>query len=424
MNRELVGCPESAPASAKGTPEVYDVEAITPMFGGSATPREVDGKHPVRISAIRGHLRFWWRATRGASCATVGDLRDQEGRIWGNTKLASPVRIELSAVKEGTRCAIGGYPAYALFPFKEDHRHRIEAADGRVGVSFRLRLECPAELEKDVAAAMWAWVNFGGIGARTRRGAGALYCAKLAAPDRVRMGEWLAGKIEEFGLVTKDEWRPWPFLSFAPGFRPRIVQDAQRDATLAWAAAVKVMYDFRQGVPTGRKAGTGKKSGRSHWPEADSIRALTGESEGRHEEPVTLANPGAHPGFPRAGLGLPIVLKFYHEDVVDARNDCEISPADASRMASPIILRPIKTADGHFFAMAVCLKARQPDELKINFYDRATSLPPGTVLDRTTMRRPDLASYPASPMHGRTRHGVALEAFLTFAGEHGFREVK
>lgn len=35
-------------------------------------------------------------------------------------------------------------------------------------------------LQEEIETAVWAWVNFGGIGARTRRGCGALFCDELA----------------------------------------------------------------------------------------------------------------------------------------------------------------------------------------------------------------------------------------------------
>ena len=38
---------------------------LTPLFGGGVEPREADPVSVVRATAVRGHLRFWWRAVRG-----------------------------------------------------------------------------------------------------------------------------------------------------------------------------------------------------------------------------------------------------------------------------------------------------------------------------------------------------------------------
>jgi len=62
------------------------LKTITPMFGGSATVREVDEKNPVRAASVRGHLRFWWRATAGAQYSDPKELFKAEEEIWGVQK--------------------------------------------------------------------------------------------------------------------------------------------------------------------------------------------------------------------------------------------------------------------------------------------------------------------------------------------------
>jgi CRISPR-associated protein Cmr1 len=439
MSRSLVPCPAMPPVAGARPQQTgertYDIEVITPMFGGSAIPRKVDTEHPIRISEIRGHLRFWWRATRGAAFTTVSDLRAREGKVWGSTQSRSEVRIELTISKPGQPCQIDGYPGsgYALFPFQEQKHPPLLAAQGQLGVCFQLRLRYPAHLDADIAAAMWAWVNFGGIGARTRRGAGALYCGTEAPASRNVMPAWQGGRVKEFGLLESPVGeKEWPVLVFVYGYRPKVSRNATRDVAAAWAESISVLSDFRQGVPPkgiGRNKGAVRKHGRSRWPEADSVRALTGESEIGHQTSKTLANPAVEPGFPRAELGLPIVLKFFYRHYGDILNDCDITPVDpvrhvgASRMASPVVLRPLKTRDGQFHAMIVRLSTKRPLGIQIDFKNKTVSLPPGTLLDQKAICRPNLATYPSSPMQGRTPRGSAVEALLAFAKERGFQEV-
>src|SRR5439155_3502684 len=107
----------------------------------------------------------------------------------------------------------------------------------------------PAEVE----SAFKAWVAFGGLGARTRRGCGAVHCETTASelpqlPAKVFIGTPKSNAIE------------------------------------AWKEAVKAYRDFRQS-PRGRRHDKtintmkGPKliqvPRRSHWPEADSIRQIT-----------------------------------------------------------------------------------------------------------------------------------------------------
>lgn len=42
-------------------------ELITPMYGGGVKAGRVDCKMPIRASALRGQLRFWWRLLRPKS---------------------------------------------------------------------------------------------------------------------------------------------------------------------------------------------------------------------------------------------------------------------------------------------------------------------------------------------------------------------
>lgn len=426
MSRNLNPCPATIPTTVKGTFLVYDIDVITPMFGGSATARKVDADHPVRISGIRGCLRFWWRAARGAGFIDASALSVREAEIWGSTTRPSPVHIELAITSKGQACAAQGNPACAVYPFKGDNVN--PAASGLRGVRFVLKMRCPASIETDVRAAVWAWVNFGGIGARTRRGAGALYCGPEAPSASGQIGTWFHSKVSEFGLAPNMMCvKAWPLTLAAPGYRPFLAQP-RRDCSAAWKEAVDLISDFRQGVGTGRNAGSGSRPGRSRWPEADSIRALTGRAEPAHSVSDTLPNPSKEPGFPRAGLGLPLILKFYYQHYGDIPNNCEITPIDpvrrapAKRMASPIILRPLKTGDGQFCAMAMRLHAPPPEGVEIKFADPGVGIQAGVVLDRNVLRGPRVGAYAKSPMNGRTTQGSAVDALMAFAKSRGFKE--
>ena len=52
-----------------GSPEerVYEIELITPMYGGGVVAGVNEQDRPVRVPSVRGNLRFWWRATRGTA---------------------------------------------------------------------------------------------------------------------------------------------------------------------------------------------------------------------------------------------------------------------------------------------------------------------------------------------------------------------
>jgi len=175
------GNAEAWPATAFETLDLQ-IQVVTPMFGGGVEAGEPDPVILIRPSSIRGHLRFWWRATRGAACQTIEELKRREVEIFGDTEHPSPVIVEVRVTSSGVTkpCAslppgksfpkfADDHPPYALFPFQGNAREGIPIRSGVVNVKFRLRKQCSKSLVSDVTASLWAWTNFGGLGARSRR---------------------------------------------------------------------------------------------------------------------------------------------------------------------------------------------------------------------------------------------------------------
>jgi CRISPR-associated protein Cmr1 len=123
----------------------------------------------------------------------VAELRQREGEIWGTTENPSKVTTEVSVISKGNSYACAElepkgryfrvkreFPQYAIFPFQGNTRKNEMPANCTSGIIFNLKLIYSHADYQDVDAAVWAWVNFGGLGSRTRRGCGALYCEELA----------------------------------------------------------------------------------------------------------------------------------------------------------------------------------------------------------------------------------------------------
>jgi CRISPR-associated protein Cmr1 len=328
------------------------IRAITPVFGGGTTPGENDPVTMVRPSSIRGHLRFWWRAMQGAQFGKVEDLRKREGAIWGTTEIPSQILVEVQDLKAGRPEAYAtfpsdrtfpkfttGYPAYALFPFQGNKKDGIAPALARRDAEFRLTVRYPAEFRYEVFAALWAWTNFGGIGARTRRGCGALVCDFFAPKSAATLPQWWAAAKSLMRAPPAGTEPAWPRVVKAPLVSPNTLAPHA-----AWEAAVGLMREFRQGENVGRNRGSApNRPGRSRWPEADSLRQITSAGDPRHQPSITASQPA----FPRAELGLPIV--FHFKDYQDAANNSELYPKleqESRRMASPVILRPLGIAGG------------------------------------------------------------------------------
>ena len=465
--------------------KTYTIDVITPLFGGGYEAGKVDPDMPIRASSIRGHLRFWWRATRGAKFDTVEELRQREGEIWGSMENPSPVGIEVSDIQMGEKGSCAYYRwrqryngmwrwalewanefdvanrslPYVLFPFQgkmpdwddEDKRDRPQT-EAYLSGQFTLIVKYPrAEkmavyrsvyneqrkkkninllsskgdddaIDDDVTTAIRAWVNFGGIGARTRRGCGAIYCKDLAPKWQDKIGNWYLSNFttEKINPAIK---RRWPVLpgSILINLNPDLAKSIQ-----SWAAAINVMKEFRQGR-TGRNY-HGNRPTRSRWPEAESLRNLYVLREFLTTRPPQFhpPDPAMHSiAFPRVEFGMPIILEIRNEGIKPTLQPDKTH----DRMASPLILRPLKTADGKYSSMIVKLDTPPLESAYIKPTmpcDVEYSVSSGEIRDLSYTVAPPVAlgGY-RYPMEGRCTTGSALDAFISFVQEpgNGFRKV-
>lgn len=383
---------------------------VTPLYGGGTRPRAVDEIDVVRAPSLRGQLRFWWRALFGANATSTSDLALRERMIWGGigetTEVrASPVTLAVDQVYR-TRIDpddIGmSHPdAYAIWPARAT---RKDAAATRwlPGVRFRLIVDCNelggsgeepslVELVHQVRSALRAFLLFGGIGGRTRRGCGSFAFAGDTEGGRAleQRHIWLP---ESLAAETLRAW-----LAPAPGrfqFVPalsgaRLHYGAMdRDALRAWRSAVGWLRDFRQGYaqsnvdasPAGRFARQTPvvapmprgRPGRSRWPEADKIRHLAGPNSFDH---APLPGHGPEPAWPRAHFGLPIQVQFTSRERPGAPPYPHRPPSNTAigwarggdgqsieRLASPLIVKPVQLAGGEFVPMALWLNRDMPKD--------------------------------------------------------------
>lgn len=354
-----------------------DIDVVTPMFGGGATPRAADALLPIRGAAVRGHLRFWWRACHAHLFADAASLFAREADIWGEAGIAGSsrgpsaieVEIEIPANGHGQADFPGtSEPRYALFPFLGEPEQNIPPAVGRRGVQFRLRLTAApglppgrvSELRQAAETATAAWIAFGGVGARTRRGSGSLSCTKvrlppLFAPFQPYAEEPQADEREQWIQVGQQVWLPRmaagaPVASALkiPLVRQgRILAGAPMKIDEAWAAAVKLMQTFSQGPNVGRNPGYG----RSRWPEPDSVRSRWPDLDPNpHHTPVHPARGS----YPRADLRLPIGLQRLGAKPFPALQG---SASAATRMASPVILKALPISDTQAMPLMLLLTA-------------------------------------------------------------------
>lgn len=338
----------------------HHFQVITPIFGGSAESRKVDPNRPIREASIRGNLRSWWRATRGAQYSSDDRLFEAEAAIFGSTETPSPFDVLVEVTESGKTQPCAKYsgsstpqfakdhPSYALFPFQGQTRggQVTQAPDhGLYDVRFTLSLVAkrPQDLgtvREELGAALWAWATFGGYGSRTRRGCGSLLCSDLAPAD----ANDLVAMSRRY-LARGDGGASHGILQGARVVMGRPSDDGVR----AWKQAVEAYRDLRQGSDLGRNPGEGNRPGRSRWPEPDTIRRATGRHAPEH--PPVLPD-----GFPRADLGLPIVFHFKDPGDPDDAT-LQRSEKGRTRMASPVITKVVALRNGQYAPLVAVLNA-------------------------------------------------------------------
>lgn len=297
----------NAPTTTTSESVTVQCRLVTPMYGGGVHAGEVDKAMPIRASGIRGQLRCWWRLLHDDG-RTSEKLFQDECELWGGIASSGPkaskIALRVACKSAASFVGKGDMPPYALILESSDDPKLLKPSycfDLRLSFNPRVTSK---QREQVIRCLRW-WANFGGIGARTRRGLGAF----KASSDEVALQPVSSDDVKE--------WGGWMMLG-----------PPKRDAGLAWKDAVGTLQSYRQGQGVGRKSGARGRPGGSNWPEADAIRGLADAAKPTPD--------GEAPFFPRAAFGLPIVFQFKGEK----RLNDTLEGEDHERMASPLILRP------------------------------------------------------------------------------------
>ena len=394
-------------------------ELVTPMYGGGVKSTVVDEQMPIRASSIRGQLRFWWRLLAKNKPNFLADnitnpsadqIRKEEFALWGgmgsgdDDGTASQVFLRVDAYKKPHIEAWAEYRPnnkgrdtlypedwaevpYALFPAQgrsEKNPSEEPHALLREGFKWDIKVAFSSQIKEQYIPQVWEtirwWSNFGGVGARTRRGLGSFKMHENSLFNAVVNID----EIEELGL--------------------KVAVKPSKSANVAWTTAITSLSRFRQ-IGQGRN----DYSSRSHWPEPDAIRHYTGQSLPKHSERKTNGN-----YFPRAAFGLPIIFKFkdgglrdnQDPDVTTLKVNYKISKNETlefERLASPLILKPYMDHKGSWNAMALVLPEPLKNDSKIQL-----------MLDDTEVRFWDESYAEEIKPINKNASNDPMQAFLTY----------
>lgn len=233
-----------------------ELRLATPLFLGESDPRGGPAD-VVRPPAIKGALRFWWRALAwsrwGAGAKNETDrqvaletLRRREGELFGAVaprarQSCVTLRTEWPVKKpaeladwppnpsprgsDGSTYLGWGIVASGSGRGQKHEPHRIGWTEGG---TFRLSLQfsprTSAEEVTDVLRALEAWTLFGGLGARARRGFGSVSLVALDAHvQEVATVQDYRTRVAEFLGPAKGVPAP-PYSAFGPETRWGVIK--------------------------------------------------------------------------------------------------------------------------------------------------------------------------------------------------------
>lgn len=373
----------SLPKALKEVPDApltairLKLRLATPMIGGGVESGQPDEDWPIRASAIRGHLRWWWRAVHGFSLSPA-EMRKQEAQLWGwagridedgkrvDLVRESLVQIVVAPAPDSFECgkecrsslridkcdtnpclkppgvcqSIPGYVKDVLLQDRDNPSMTVlSKGEFTLTITFNHTTTDP-ELLKTVFSSLRAWLLFGGIGARTRRGAGCLSVVESNLRN-IEPTQLALSNKEPF-----DGAAPVPTLHDARMFKgPRC-----DDAPAAWRKAINLWRAFRKGIDFRQDLEDGltddETRAESGWPDWETSLAPS-----TNDNVVSIS---------KASLGLPYTLYRPNPRTEITYTLDYIS----TRMGSWVITKPVFVS-GHWHPAWICLDAPRFDDRQL-----------------------------------------------------------
>ncbi len=388
---------------------VVKIEFTTPAFIGGADPKSIC---EMREDSLKGTVRFWWRAFCSTRRGSYEELLNEENAIFGGQESKSKVSLFISPVSNVgyletlDSSAFTRFPdgiKYLLFPFRSANREYINP-----GTQFEIRIIADNDrVLIETFKALWFLENFGGLGARSRRGLGSFRVIRIETNDSIDPSKTPAficirNREELEGLRSNENYKAYlneqiskfanPYTS-TPFFSAYSSSDSE----------VKVHFDAIRGnweQPWEQPLdwiGTVLKNFRAYSNPPFNNEAAELHRYKDNDNTAIIPDP-----LQKTAFGLPIVYNF--RDELDRQRNERISieattsnEKEYGRRASPLFFKvgEICNSDTHYYVTALLMWSEfLPSTVRIKLkpkfgrdYNRArinpeplTSVPSKTVL--------------------------------------------
>jgi len=182
-----------------------EIEILTPMFLGGA-PQAIDSKPELelRLQSVKGVLRYWYRALIGPEYVSskesdlfgssdekigVSKIKIKTGKkkltLYDKTQFPEIKDYMFNHPTQGFFINPLNYLAYGPVDNKRQIARKAFSPGSKFDLVFFLR-GCTKEQRIEFIKTLFLWLNFGGLGSRSRKGYGAI---KLLNDDTVFQGQ-------------------------------------------------------------------------------------------------------------------------------------------------------------------------------------------------------------------------------------------
>ncbi|MGL4305098.1 MAG: type III-B CRISPR module RAMP protein Cmr1 [Mycobacteriaceae bacterium] len=195
----------------------FTFTTVSPLFGGAEAGPDSDDS-PIRVPSIRGALRYWFRAVAAAhGVIELNDLWEAEEAIFGSTKKPSSIAIRVRAQpslahnREPRWTSEIGIKYLLGQGLWDQSKRQLSRSYVNPGSRFivEFRFSDDEKINSQLMLAIWAWVIYGGLGARVRRGFGAIECTQVVG---ALPGNWQSRSEiwrPDWNALQQDPIPPW-----------------------------------------------------------------------------------------------------------------------------------------------------------------------------------------------------------------------
>lgn len=312
----------------------FHCKVITPMFLAGA-----DGQTPeLRAPSIKGAMRFWWRAMNGHRGESY--MRSHEEELFGGVTKNGARRSKVILRVEEKIVKTGRLPRTQDDKIKNPGIHylwyTIPMNNDRAGMwegDFTVQLSSFEGVAIEEAAfSFWMLANFGGLGTRSRRGAGSFKIEQLTYSTYSGNFEFVQLKTEP---LTEYLRRNIAILASKYGFERRFAPTSPTPFPILQNTQIYVLQEGQ-----GAALAAVEKIGASFQEFRERLQPDYNEVKNY------IVDGTASRQVQRAEFGLP--LSFRYTSLNNAGADIKTTRKEIDRSASSMIIH-ISESNGRYY---------------------------------------------------------------------------